>query len=110
MPPCCFHVRSEARDASDERALSSLGARHAGGSAPVDADGFRNALYLIDIGQNDLSAAFGSGAPYDDIIHLKIPAFISEIKDAIMVQIKENCHARSIGLVLFFLSSSCVLV
>ncbi|KAG2588492.1 GDSL esterase/lipase LIP-4-like [Panicum virgatum] len=55
-----------------------------GGSAPVDADGFRNALYLIDIGQNDLSAAFGSGAPYDDIIHLKIPAFISEIKDAIM--------------------------
>lgn len=57
----------------------------AGGSAPVDADGFRNALYLIDIGQNDLSAAFGSGAPYDDIINHKIPGFISEIKDAIMV-------------------------
>ncbi|KAF8692517.1 hypothetical protein HU200_039618 [Digitaria exilis] len=56
----------------------------AGGSAPVDADGFRNALYLIDIGQNDLSAAFGSGAPYDDIIHQKIPDFISEIKEAIM--------------------------
>nr|CAB3473061.1 unnamed protein product [Digitaria exilis] len=55
-----------------------------GGSAPVDADGFRNALYLIDIGQNDLSAAFGSGAPYDDIIHQKIPDFISEIKEAIM--------------------------
>ncbi|KAF8661721.1 hypothetical protein HU200_056671 [Digitaria exilis] len=55
-----------------------------GGTAPVDADGFRNALYLIDIGQNDLSAAFGSGAPYDDIIHQKIPAFISEIKEAIM--------------------------
>ncbi|XP_039847479.1 GDSL esterase/lipase LIP-4-like isoform X2 [Panicum virgatum] len=55
-----------------------------GGSAPVDADGFRNALYLIDIGQNDLSAAFGSGAPYDDIVHNKIPAFIAEIKDAIM--------------------------
>ncbi|WVZ71288.1 hypothetical protein U9M48_019890 [Paspalum notatum var. saurae] len=55
-----------------------------GGSAPVDADGFRNALYLIDIGQNDLSAAFGSRAPYDDIVHQRIPAVISEIKDAIM--------------------------
>ncbi|CAO2173792.1 unnamed protein product [Urochloa humidicola] len=55
-----------------------------GGSAPVDTDGFRNALYLIDIGQNDLSAAFGSGAPYDDIVSQKIPAIISEIKDAIM--------------------------
>ncbi|CAO2180054.1 unnamed protein product [Urochloa humidicola] len=54
------------------------------GSAPVDTDGFRNALYLIDIGQNDLSAAFGSGAPYDDIVSQKIPAIISEIKDAIM--------------------------
>lgn len=56
-----------------------------GGTAPVDADGFRNALYLIDIGQNDLSAAFGSGAPYDDIVHQRIPAIVSEIKDAIMV-------------------------
>ncbi|CAO2192527.1 unnamed protein product [Urochloa humidicola] len=55
-----------------------------GGNTPVDADGFRNALYLIDIGQNDLSAAFGSGAPYDDIVSQKIPAIISEIKDAIM--------------------------
>ncbi|CAL4949998.1 unnamed protein product [Urochloa decumbens] len=55
-----------------------------GGSAAVDADGFRNALYLIDIGQNDLSGAFGSGAPYDDIVNQKIPAIISEIKDAVM--------------------------
>ncbi|GJN05347.1 hypothetical protein PR202_ga22968 [Eleusine coracana subsp. coracana] len=55
-----------------------------GESAPVDADGFRNALYLIDIGQNDLSAAFGSGASYDDIVHQRIPAVISEIKDAIL--------------------------
>uniref|UniRef100_A0A804N365 GDSL esterase/lipase n=1 Tax=Zea mays TaxID=4577 RepID=A0A804N365_MAIZE len=47
-----------------------------GGTAPVDADGFRNALYLIDIGQNDLSAAFGSGAPYDDVVHHRIPAIV----------------------------------
>jgi len=60
---------------------------HGGGggtTAPIDADGFRNALYLIDIGQNDLSAAFGSGAPYDDVVHQRIPAIVSEIKDAIM--------------------------
>ncbi|TVU24211.1 hypothetical protein EJB05_26630 [Eragrostis curvula] len=55
-----------------------------GESSPVDAEGFRNALYVIDIGQNDLSAAFGSGASYDDIVHQRIPAVISEIKDAIM--------------------------
>ncbi|KAL6627829.1 hypothetical protein ACP70R_031555 [Stipagrostis hirtigluma subsp. patula] len=55
-----------------------------GESAPVDADGFHDALYLIDIGQNDLSAAFGSGASYDDIVQQRIPAVISEIKDAIM--------------------------
>ncbi|ONM31897.1 GDSL esterase/lipase LIP-4 [Zea mays] len=59
-----------------------------GGTAPVDADGFRNALYLIDIGQNDLSAAFGSGAPYDDVVHHRIPAIVSEIKDAIMVRLQ----------------------
>uniref|UniRef100_A0A0E0HN99 Esterase n=1 Tax=Oryza nivara TaxID=4536 RepID=A0A0E0HN99_ORYNI len=40
-----------------------------GEAVPVDADGFRNALYLIDIGQNDLSAAFSAGGlPYDDVV------------------------------------------
>lgn len=58
---------------------------HAGESMPVDAHGFRDALYLIDIGQNDLSAAFSSRVPYDDVISQRIPAILSEIKDAIMV-------------------------
>lgn len=55
-----------------------------GEGVPVDAEGFRNALYLIDIGQNDLSGAFSSSVPYDDVIHERIPAILSEIKDAIL--------------------------
>uniref|UniRef100_A0A0E0JHY6 Esterase n=2 Tax=Oryza punctata TaxID=4537 RepID=A0A0E0JHY6_ORYPU len=54
-----------------------------GAAVPVDADGFRNALYLIDIGQNDLSAAFSGGLPYDDVVRQRFPAILSEIKDAI---------------------------
>ncbi|GER55149.1 GDSL-like Lipase/Acylhydrolase superfamily protein [Striga asiatica] len=47
----------------------------------VDEKGFKNALYMIDIGQNDLSAAFNS-LSYAQVIE-KIPSFISEIKSAI---------------------------
>lgn len=48
---------------------------------PLQEDDFRNALYMIDIGQNDLTGAFNSG-PYDQVLQ-KIPSFISEIKDAL---------------------------
>ncbi|KAK4435165.1 GDSL esterase/lipase [Sesamum alatum] len=43
-------------------------------------DDFKNALYTLDIGQNDLSGSFGS-LSYAQVIE-KIPSFISEIKDA----------------------------
>ncbi|KAL6850083.1 hypothetical protein ACP4OV_020710 [Aristida adscensionis] len=79
--PFALHVQLQQFLHFKQRSLDLI-AR--GESAPVDADGFRNALYLIDIGQNDLAAAFGSGAPYDDIVHQRIPAIVSEIKDAIM--------------------------
>ncbi|XP_041996493.1 GDSL esterase/lipase LIP-4-like [Salvia splendens] len=46
----------------------------------VGEEGFKNALYMIDIGQNDLTAAFNN-FPYDQVL-LKIPSFISEIKEA----------------------------
>ncbi|PIN15545.1 Alpha-L-fucosidase [Handroanthus impetiginosus] len=46
----------------------------------VKEEDFQNALYTIDIGQNDLSVAFNS-LSYDDVIQ-KIPSFISEISDA----------------------------
>ncbi|KAL8552651.1 hypothetical protein ACS0TY_001367 [Phlomoides rotata] len=41
---------------------------------------FKNALYALDIGQNDLSGSFGAMS-YDQVIE-RIPSFISEIKDA----------------------------
>ncbi|KAK4492655.1 hypothetical protein RD792_003473 [Penstemon davidsonii] len=41
---------------------------------------FENALYTIDIGQNDLSEAFND-LSYTEVVD-KIPSFISEIKDA----------------------------
>lgn len=81
--PFALHVQVQQFLHLKQRSLDLI-AHGGGGTAPVDADGFRNALYLIDIGQNDLSAAFGSGAPYDDIVHQRIPAIVSEIKDAIM--------------------------
>ncbi|XP_057790371.1 GDSL esterase/lipase LIP-4-like isoform X1 [Salvia miltiorrhiza] len=46
----------------------------------VGEDDFKNGLYMIDIGQNDLTAAFNN-VPYDQVLE-KIPSFISEIKDA----------------------------
>ncbi|KAL0916488.1 hypothetical protein M5K25_014008 [Dendrobium thyrsiflorum] len=48
----------------------------------VNEEGFKNAIYMIDIGQNDLSAAFGSNASFDIAI-AKIPSIIAEIKNAI---------------------------
>ncbi|KAL3652957.1 hypothetical protein CASFOL_002638 [Castilleja foliolosa] len=44
---------------------------------------FKNALYTIDIGQNDLTGAFNSLSSYQEIIE-KIPSFISEIRDAML--------------------------
>ncbi|KAI3449358.1 hypothetical protein Pfo_006023 [Paulownia fortunei] len=45
----------------------------------VGEEDFKNALYTIDIGQNDLSGAFNS-LSYAEVIE-KIPSFISEIRD-----------------------------
>ncbi|KGN58540.1 GDSL esterase/lipase At1g09390 [Cucumis sativus] len=47
----------------------------------VDEEGFNNALYTIDIGQNDLAAAF-TYLSYPQVIQ-QIPSFVSEIKNAI---------------------------
>ncbi|GFP93596.1 GDSL esterase/lipase at1g09390 [Phtheirospermum japonicum] len=46
----------------------------------VREEDFKNALYTIDIGQNDLRGAFNS-LSYPEIIE-RIPFFISEIRDA----------------------------
>ncbi|KAI3980794.1 hypothetical protein MKX01_025359 [Papaver californicum] len=47
----------------------------------VNERGFENALYTFDIGQNDLSGAFGY-LPYNQVVQ-RIPLFIAEIKSAV---------------------------
>lgn len=52
----------------------------------VVEEDFKNALYTIDIGQNDLAAAFGQDLSLEQVVE-RIPSFISEIKDAIFVSV-----------------------
>ncbi|PNT70453.1 hypothetical protein BRADI_2g12340v3 [Brachypodium distachyon] len=52
-----------------------------GQQAPIDAEGFENALYTIDIGQNDVNALL-SNLPYDQVV-AKFPPILAEIKDAV---------------------------
>lgn len=48
-------------------------------------EAFRNALYTMDIGQNDLSGAFsGSNGGYQQALE-RIPLVIAEIKSSIKV-------------------------
>lgn len=57
----------------------------------LDKEGFKNALYIFDIGQNDLTVALTfNPLPYDQVLE-KIPSFISGIKDAIQVRNVVNC-------------------
>lgn len=56
---------------------------NAGLSGPIDAEGFQNALYMIDIGQNDVNALL-STLPYDQVV-AKFPPILAEIKDAVQV-------------------------
>ncbi|GFP81833.1 GDSL esterase/lipase lip-4 [Phtheirospermum japonicum] len=51
-----------------------------GSTSLVGREDFENALYTIDIGQNDLSGSFGA-LSYDQVIE-RVPSFISEIRDA----------------------------
>ncbi|KAK7284443.1 hypothetical protein RJT34_19189 [Clitoria ternatea] len=48
----------------------------------INDGGFRNALYLIDIGQNDLADAFSKNLSYAQVVR-KIPSFITEIEDVV---------------------------
>lgn len=56
---------------------------HAGYENLLGEDDFKNALYIIDIGQNDLTRAFNE-LPDDKAVE-RIPPSISEIKDAMRV-------------------------
>lgn len=50
----------------------------------IDDEGFRNALYMTDIGQNDLADSFSKNLTYIEVIK-RIPSVISEIKNAVKV-------------------------
>lgn len=53
----------------------------------IDEEGFRNALYMIDIGENGLLLAlYASNLAYAPVIE-KIPSFLAEIKLAIQVSL-----------------------
>ncbi|MCL7046658.1 hypothetical protein MKW94_028459 [Papaver nudicaule] len=48
----------------------------------IDEEGFKNALYYIDIGQNDLADTFRKNVSYARVVK-KIPEMLAEIKDAV---------------------------
>ncbi|XP_024966654.1 GDSL esterase/lipase At1g09390-like [Cynara cardunculus var. scolymus] len=54
----------------------------AGSGKMINGDGFQQALYMIDIGQNDLSDAFAKKYSYAKVIK-RIPFILAEIKNAI---------------------------
>lgn len=51
----------------------------------ITENGFRTALYMIDIGQNDIADSFSKGLSYSQVVK-HIPNVISEIKSAIKVR------------------------
>ncbi|XP_022946014.1 GDSL esterase/lipase At1g09390-like [Cucurbita moschata] len=48
----------------------------------IDDDGFRNALYMIDIGQNDIADSLSKNLSYFQVVK-QIPSVISEIQNAV---------------------------
>ncbi|CAB4285094.1 unnamed protein product [Prunus armeniaca] len=54
----------------------------AGSKHLINDDGFRKALYMIDIGQNDLSDSFTKDLSYVQVTE-RIPSVIEEIKSAV---------------------------
>lgn len=52
----------------------------------ISDEGFRDALYLIDIGQNDLADSFSKNMSYAQVIK-KIPTVITEIENAVKVSL-----------------------
>ncbi|XP_057963081.1 GDSL esterase/lipase At1g09390 [Malania oleifera] len=62
----------------------SLELTAAGSTNLINDEGFRNALYMIDIGQNDLADSFSKNFSYAQVVK-KIPVIVTEIKTAVKV-------------------------
>ena len=70
----------------------------AGAEDLIDAEGFRNAIYAIDIGQNDLAAAFSANLSYVQVIE-RVPSVIHEIKKAIEASLSINHQLLDVCLI-----------
>ncbi|KAJ1417196.1 SGNH hydrolase superfamily [Sesbania bispinosa] len=60
----------------------SLQLVNAGAKNLINDQGFRDALYLIDIGQNDLHDSFSKNLTYNQVVK-RIPSIITEIENAV---------------------------
>lgn len=58
----------------------------------INDDGFQRALYMIDIGQNDIVDAFANKYSYAQVVK-RIPLVLAEIKNAIKVKL--NCKKKT---------------
>ncbi|XP_044477328.1 GDSL esterase/lipase At1g09390 [Mangifera indica] len=54
----------------------------AGSTDFINEDGFRNALYIIDIGQNDIADSFSKKFTYAQVVK-RIPSVLREIQNAV---------------------------
>lgn len=61
-----------------------------GSGNSINNEGFRNALYMIDIGQNDLANSFFKNLTYAQVVK-RIPSIITQIKNAINVSSTHSC-------------------
>lgn len=52
----------------------------------ISDEGFRKALYMIDIGQNDLADSFAKHLSYAEVTK-RIPSVIAAIKNAVQVSL-----------------------
>lgn len=50
----------------------------------INDEGFRNALYMIDIGQNDIADSFAKNLSYAQVVK-RIPGVVAEIENAVKV-------------------------
>ncbi|KAL2941728.1 hypothetical protein RDABS01_030078 [Bienertia sinuspersici] len=71
---CSSHAISHFKRRSLE--LAATGAK-----GFINEEGFRNALYMIDIGQNDLADSFSKNLSYARVVR-RIPLVVAEIKKA----------------------------
>lgn len=67
----------------------SLELAASGSRGVINEDGYRNALYMIDIGQNDISDSFFKNLSYAQVVR-RIPPVVAEIKDAMKTLYNEG--------------------